>query len=137
MNTYNHKLRYHSLWLSVGVALVAVVVLMSLWPSPPQTTLKFSDKVGHFLAYFVLMAWFGQIYRTRRVRLAWLVGLCAIGLALELIQGTMPTRSADVADALANATGALAGWLVTLGAGGRIVAAVERRLGPKDGIGSA
>ncbi len=131
MTRHTHRLRYHILWLSVGVALIGLVVFMSLWPSPPQTTVKFSDKIGHLLAYFTLMAWFGQIYRTPRARLLWLVGLCAVGLALELIQGTMPTRSADVADALANAVGAFAGWLLTMGAGGRIIAAAERRLQPR------
>jgi len=122
-----HKLRFYRLWLGAGVVLVVLVVVMSLWPSPPKVALSHADKLVHALAYLMLMAWFGQLCGGGRDRLAWLVGLIVLGGVLELAQGLMSTRSAEWADVLANAGGAFVGWLVTLGPGGRVLAAVERR----------
>jgi len=59
------------LWLVLGWAMVAVIIWLSLTPSPPKVDFEQSDKVGHFLAYGSLMFWFAQLYIARRTRLAW------------------------------------------------------------------
>ena len=59
------------LWLVLGWAMVAVIIWLSLTPSPPKVDFEHSDKVGHFLAYGSLMFWFAQLYIARRTRLAY------------------------------------------------------------------
>ena len=47
------------LWLAAGWILVAAVWYLSLTPAPPELLPPFraSDKVGHALAYLILMLW--------------------------------------------------------------------------------
>jgi len=68
------------------------------------------DKLGHLLAYFSLMAWWGQL-DPRRGRLLGLFLL--LGLLLECLQGLIPERQPSSLDMLANAAGAGLGWLAT------------------------
>jgi glycopeptide antibiotics resistance protein len=64
--------------------------------------------VGHLVAYAALMFWFAQLYRTR---VFWAAGFIGMGMALELMQGWLGTRSLEALDMLANALGVLSGWL--------------------------
>jgi VanZ family protein len=101
---------YPRLWHTLGWLLVVLVVFLSLTPRPPVVLeVPGSDKVHHFLAYLVMMLWFSQLYREPR-RQFWVgVGLVALGAGLELVQGLLAYRSADVLDALANGCGVFAG----------------------------
>ena len=68
------------------------------------------DKLGHLLAYGLLMFWFCQLYRSGKARLAHAVAFLAIGVGLEFLQGISGLREDDLVDMLANALGVAAGW---------------------------
>jgi VanZ family protein len=101
---------YPRLWHTLGWLLVVLVVFFSLTPKAPLVLdAPGSDKVHHFLAYLVMMLWFSQLHREPR-RQFWIgVGLVALGAGLELVQGLLVYRSADVLDGLANGCGVFAG----------------------------
>ncbi len=69
-----------------------------------------SDKVGHFIAYGLLMLWFCILYRTRAARVSYGAGFICMGIALELIQGALGYRTSEVFDMVANTLGVLLGW---------------------------
>ena len=81
--------------------------------------MPFLDKLVHLCLYW-LFAWLlVQAIRFTRLRerdyllLAWICAT-AYGLLIEIIQGLLPWRSADLADAAANAVGAALGvWMGT------------------------
>jgi VanZ family protein len=109
-------LKLSLLWLSLGWAMVALVVYLSLTSNPVDTGLSFpyEDKVFHALAYFVLMAWFAQIYHHSLQRNLIAVMLVMLGVTLEYLQSFDPNRYYEYADMLANTTGVVLGLLVTL-----------------------
>jgi glycopeptide antibiotics resistance protein len=90
---------------------VAAIVWLSLTPSPPQIEFRESDKVGHVLAYGLLMFWFAALYAHR---LFFAFGFVAMGVGLEFVQGMLGYRTFDVLDMLANTLGVLAGWALAL-----------------------
>jgi VanZ family protein len=89
--------------------MVLAVVWVSLTPSPPQVDFRESDKVGHLLAYGVLMFWFGQLY-ARQTRFLYGAGFVVMGIGLEIAQSALGYRTFDLADIAANTLGVLAGW---------------------------
>ena len=101
---------YPRLWHTLGWLLVVLVVFFSLTTKAPVVLeVPGSDKVNHVLAYLVMMLWFSQLHREPR-RQFWIgVGLIAMGAGLELAQGLLVYRSADLLDGLANGCGVLAG----------------------------
>jgi len=77
------------------------------------------DKIEHALAFFGLQvlcfrALRHELPERKRPELAWLsaAAAIAIGVALELYQLGLPDRSAELADALADSIGAVAGALL-------------------------
>ena len=121
-----------------GVLLV-IVTWLSLTPNPEDTETGFAitrwiaefflrneslaDKVAHFGAYGVLGAaafWANLPLYSRKWGAA--VALALYGVALEGLQGLGGVRSPELADALANATGAVCGV-----AGAAILTALRRR----------
>jgi VanZ family protein len=101
-------------WLAVGWAMVAVIVWLSLTPSPPKVDFEQSDKVGHFLAYGGVMFWFAQLYAEPKARLGYAAGFVAMGVALEFIQGWTGYRSFELLDMLADGIGVALGWAAAL-----------------------
>lgn len=101
---------YPRLWHTLGWLLVVLVVFLSLTPKAPVVLeVPGSDKVNHFVAYLLMMLWFSQLHRQPR-RQFWIgVGLVALGVCLELVQGLLAYRSADVLDGLTNGCGVVAG----------------------------
>ena len=93
-----------------GWLYAAAIVFLSLTPKPPDPGFAYSDKLGHLLAYALLMGWFCWLYRKRYTRLAFAIGWVALGIGLEFAQGLTPTRSFEVADMAANSLGVLLGW---------------------------
>ncbi len=87
---------------------------LSLTPSPPRVDFEESDKVGHFLAYGLLMGWFCFLYLKARIRLAYAVGFIAMGIGLESLQGLLGYRTYEVFDLYANTLGVLLGWAAAL-----------------------
>jgi VanZ family protein len=96
--------------LAGGWAYAAAIVFLSLTPKPPDPGFEYGDKLGHLLAYTLLMFWFCFLYRTRYARLAYGAGWIALGVALEFAQGATGHRSCEVADMAANSLGVLLGW---------------------------
>jgi VanZ family protein len=124
------KLRYAWLWWAVGYILLVWTVNDSLERHPPNFGGLFpSDKVLHFMGYFLLATWFAGVARRSRY---WLVGMLLIAFsgAIEIAQGLMHNgRQAEWLDLLANTCGVTAA--LTLGALGlgRWMVWIERALG--------
>ncbi|MCY7354582.1 MAG: VanZ family protein [Lysobacter sp.] len=104
------------LWLGAWLLLVAIVIVLSLTPPPPLPPLPSgTDKVEHFLAYFVLAAGAVQGFAARRTQFSIGVGLIALGALLEVAQASLTvTRMMDLHDAIANALGVLVGLITTV-----------------------
>jgi len=112
--------------ISIGWLIAAAIVWLSLTPAPPRLEIEEGDKIGHFIAYGLLMLWFCGLYARFRVRLAYAAGWIAMGIALEFAQRALGTRSFELLDMAADAAGVLCGWAlafnltyVKLGARGR------------------
>ncbi|KFN48154.1 hypothetical protein [Arenimonas metalli] len=117
------------LWLGVWLGGWTLCIALSLLPpielgGPPD-----SDKLGHFLAYFTLMAWAVMLFPRWRACLLAAGGLVFLGLGLEFAQATLTTtRQGDGRDMLANALGVLAGLGLALTPGRHLLAWVDVRL---------
>ncbi len=90
--------------------MIAVVVYLSLMPSPPQLDITAGDKLQHIAAYSALGFWFTMLV-LRNWRQLCLVagGLIGLGVALEFVQGITGYRTFDVGDMLANSIGVVIG----------------------------
>ncbi|AWH18550.1 hypothetical protein C1922_15195 [Stenotrophomonas sp. ZAC14D2_NAIMI4_7] len=103
-------LRRPWLWAALWALAVLVVIVVCLIPPPPMDLPKNSDKVEHFLAYFILAGSAVQLFRRGRPLLWAGVGLVLMGVCIEFAQGALTSnRSADAMDAMANTIGVLAG----------------------------
>lgn len=121
-------MRLRTLWLAIGYALVALIIFLSLTPSPPSIDVEQGDKLGHLLAYGSLMFWFCQLYASRRSRIAHAIAFAALGVALEFAQGMTDYRTFEYYDMLANATGVVLGWAIARVTGGETLLRIERAL---------
>lgn len=119
---------HHSLfWLLLGWVAVGVVVYLSLTSTPIRTTLAYGDKLGHLLAYALLMAWFVQIYQSRAWLLLHGVLLLLLGVLLEFLQ-ELTGRYFEYSDMVANGIGVLLGSFVMLSPWRDTLLRLERRL---------
>lgn len=122
-------LRYHRYWLLVGWSLIAAVILLSVMSHPPKLmSFRWADKVEHVTAYFVLMGWFVQLFRSHKQRLLWALLFVGQGLALEIVQGMSRWRTFDYWDATANSLGVILAWWWAFRGLDRLLPALERRL---------
>lgn len=116
------------LWL-LAVVTVAVLSLVNLSGLPPVP--EGGDKVEHFLAYALLSASAMQLFAARRGCAVVALLLVALGIVLELAQGSLTsTRMADAYDALANALGVSAGFATRLTPLSRLLLLIDARLAP-------
>ena len=99
------------LWLALGWLIVVAIVYFSLFKLAIDADIQNGDKVGHFLAYGGLMAWWSQLYVSRAARLKLALAFTALGGAMELAQGLTPDRYPEWLDLAANTAGVLLGWL--------------------------
>ena len=103
-------LRHARRWLALWWLAVVVVALVELLPAmllPPVPA--GGDKLEHLAAYGALAFAAVQVFERRAL---WRVGvgLAALGMGLEVAQGTLTaTRSFDLHDELANCGGVLLG----------------------------
>lgn len=120
------KLRF--LWLTIGYALVAMVVFLSLTSSPVDMELSFpyEDKFFHALAYFTLMAWFSQIYHDSFQRNMIAVVFVFMGVTLEYLQSFDPNRYSEFGDMVANSIGVALGFSVALSSAKNTLLRVEK-----------
>ena len=91
---------------------LGVLLTLAVSPMPPalDDSSGHTDKLVHLSGYALLMFWWAQLVIRQRWKLA--VAVVLFGISIELLQGLTPARQPDLLDALANAGGALAGWLV-------------------------
>jgi len=87
---------------------------VSLTPAPPVGGVPYTDKIGHFLAYALLMFWFARLYPANHVRLGYALLWIAYGVGLEFAQQATGYRTFDLADMAANALGVAAGAATVL-----------------------
>ena len=98
-------------WKAAGWLLVLAIITLSLMPAPPDLGVDQGDKIGHFAAYGLTTLWFAQIYTGRHERIRLVIGMVALGIAIEYAQRSTGYRSFEVADMLADTIGAGLGWL--------------------------
>ena len=106
-------LAYKKLWLLIGGALVVLLLYGSLAPAKALPPLGGSDKLWHAGTYFVVMAYFSQMYAPLRSQLLIAAALIALGVTIEFIQPYV-NRQFDWFDALANCLGVVAALLLSL-----------------------
>ena len=120
------KLRF--LWLTIGYALVMVVVFLSLTSQPVEVDMDFpyQDKFFHALAYFALMAWFSQIYHDKFQRNMIAFVFIFMGVTLEYLQSFDPARYSEFGDMVANTIGVVLGFAVALSSAKNILLRLEK-----------
>jgi VanZ family protein len=117
-------LRYTRRWQVAGLLLLLSVLAATLvpagwlWPDLPGPALFAADKWLHGLTFLFLAVWFsGQFSRQAFWRVG--AGLFAFGILIELLQSTVPYRTAELMDVFADTAGIVAGLAIaTAGAGG-------------------
>jgi VanZ family protein len=119
-------LRFRKLWIAIGWSLVIAVIILSLIP-PPIMPVDYADKIGHLIAYFVLMGWFAQIYHAPRQRIQFVIGFLLLGAVLEILQGFGGIRYAEWADMVANSAGVILAWQLTKKRWGYVLSTIERK----------
>jgi VanZ family protein len=125
-----NPLRLFPLWFLLGGGLVAVVVFLSLTPKPPHLAqFAFNDKVGHSLAYAVLMGWFGQLYKGRWPLAFFALVFILMGISMEYLQMWGGVRDFEYADMLADGVGVVLGWGLTTSLFKGALNGVENKLG--------
>lgn len=125
------ELRLTWLWFGVGWLLVAIVIWLSLTAAPPPISADFegADKIGHWLAYFVLAGWFVQLYHSWRPRLLYGVLFLALAIGLEFVQEWGGVRAFEIRDMIAGALGVFMGLALGLTPFADALHAIEQRLG--------
>ena len=103
--------RRPKLWLRLWWFGWCLCVALSLGPALIlPIPIADADKVGHGLAYLALSCWAMMLFESRAARAKAALALVALGIAMELGQGTLTeNRQMDWRDALANTGGVLAG----------------------------
>lgn len=106
-------LRFPWLWMALGWLLVVGVCVGSLIPGTSLPRFRIEDKFLHAGSYFLLMIWFAGLYEKRR-HIVIACGLVALGLALDVLQSRVSTRSFDLFDVAANTAGIIVGWAISV-----------------------
>ncbi|VAW75476.1 hypothetical protein MNBD_GAMMA12-910 [hydrothermal vent metagenome] len=106
------EFRFQKFWQLIGISLVAFIITVSLMHKPPidLPPFRFADKMGHFMAYFIVMGWYVQMFHAPVQRLFLMAVFVVMGVGLEVLQGLGGVRVFEWADALANSLGALAAF---------------------------
>jgi VanZ family protein len=101
--------RHRRIWLLLGWGMVFSVIVLSLIPVEVDLG-EGRDKVAHFVAYGSLAFWFAMLFEGRARQVVIAVAFAAMGVGIEFLQGLTDYRTFEVADMIANATGAVLGW---------------------------
>jgi len=106
-------LRFRYLWLFGGFFLVGLVLFTTLMPSTALPITVENDKAVHALTFVILMIWFSGVFKLRFTPLV-AVALLLLGVSIELLQGQLVYRSAELADGLADIVGIALGWVLAV-----------------------
>ncbi|MGH8653299.1 MAG: VanZ family protein [Gammaproteobacteria bacterium] len=128
-----HRFKFFHRWLAMGYGLILLVISLSLTPFPPDIPLpdilkENGDKLGHGMAYAMLMVWFAWLYPNLRTRLGYAAGFVVLGIALEFAQGLTEYRAFELADMSADAVGVALGWITALPPLPNLLVLIERGL---------
>jgi len=115
----------------MGSGLIAAIIYLSFSSGPGLLHIANGDKYGHFLAYFVLMLWFGLIFPSFLSCLAYAAVFSGMGIAIELLQRLTENRAFELLDAVAGISGVVAALLLLL-----LVPAVIESLSGRRGAGN-
>lgn len=96
------------------VCVIMGITILSLMPPKSGIELGEHDKINHFIAYTVFSLNAGMLSNNFRKHLLILPLLVLYGLLMEYCQGFVPGRSPSWLDAIANSTGVLIGFVLTL-----------------------
>ncbi len=106
-------MHYRGFWLLLGWLYVLLLLYGSLIRVPDiNTYIDHTDKLIHFLLYFLLAGWFVQLYSRLSQRIVILGSTILLGIIIEFLQGLTAYRSFDMLDALANSIGAISAFLL-------------------------
>jgi VanZ family protein len=122
MRPFHHPL----FWLILGWFGVGGMIYLSLTSTPIKVTLLYGDKLGHMLAYTLLMGWFVQLYQRRGWLFAHALFLMLLGGSLEFLQD-LNGRYFEYADMAANGVGVLLGMATALMPWRDVLLRLERR----------
>jgi VanZ family protein len=100
------------IWRIAGWLGIAAIIALSLMPLQLDLTVDNGDKFGHLASYGLVTLWLAQLYTGLRQRVWLVVGMVALGIALEFAQRATGYRSFEVADMVADALGVVIGWLL-------------------------
>ncbi len=121
-------LNYFPLWWLCGMVLIVLVFYLSLaLVAIGVDGFEYSDKVGHFFAYFILMSWFSLLYQRSRHFLL-LILFVAMGVLIEWLQGQTTYRLFEYADIAANSLGAVCAWLIAKTACSNLLVGLEKKI---------
>jgi VanZ family protein len=101
--------RHRRLWLLLGWGMVFSVFVLSLIPVDVDLG-QGRDKIVHFVAYGSMSFWFAMLFEGRVRQIGIALAFAAMGVGIEFLQGLTDYRTFEVADMVANATGAALGW---------------------------
>jgi len=101
-----------NIWRTIGCLGFVLLFYLSLTPQPPEIPIEQGDKLGHALAYAVLMFWWAQLMRRPTERAVLAAVLLAVGIGIEFLQRWTGWRTFDYYDMLAHAVGIAGGWLL-------------------------
>lgn len=127
--------RFQDLWMGLGIGAVLLVILLSLAHIEQPFTFSGVDKYQHFLVYAGLMYGWGMLQPDRKI--AWALGLAAMGASLEFIQTLTGYRQMDVWDAVANIAGVLTACLVLTTRADLLLGWLDRKLAHHINSGSS
>lgn len=97
------------IYIKISAAIVVLTItILSLLPPSSGVEIHVNDKVGHFLAYAVLIINLGLLVRQSNYWKIFVV-VIAYSAMMEFVQGFIPGREVSFYDMLANTIGALIG----------------------------
>jgi len=101
-----------AIWRIAGWLGIAAIITLSLMPLQLDMAVDNGDKFGHLASYGLVTLWLTQPYTGLHQRIWLVVGMVALGIALEFAQHATGYRSFEVADMVADALGVTIGWLL-------------------------
>jgi VanZ family protein len=106
------QLRFRKMWISGGVILLVLVLVLSLVPyTGPIVPITFIDKIIHALSFTTLIVWFSAVIsQDKWVELFGL--LLSYGVLMEVLQYFTSYRFMDWEDLVADIFGLVVGWIM-------------------------